>query len=282
MRHIPKEWLKNFSNYQVEHFPELWDKAVTEWNSENFNNSIWSMSASGYFVRSGKTFFAVDPVWLSPGAFEKLLPRLTEDLKNLRYIILTHDHADHFNPKHHTHLKELNIKWLVPTCMREAFLEAQIPQEKTVWLNDGDIFEDENIKVWAHLGMHHYLGTNNGPDSLMYFVETSEKRIFFPADARDFRLEFLPRHENIDATIFHVYLDLDFPDNYPFETFYMDVVKYLTEIDTKKLFFGHLYSFFSGANLWHYMHSGILKDAMTCLKPEVEVQDLMFAHRYEL
>ena len=151
-------------------------------------------------------------------------------------------------------------------------------------MGPGDEIRVKDIRIKGYAGHHHYLDGSRGPESMMYTVESQSRKLFFPADVRDFDPAFIPEGMHYDAVFMHMYLSRANGYDYPFSEYYERYVNYVSALDTEKIFIGHLYGFQCGHpdKIWNYMHAGMIQDGLFCLRPEIEVIVPRVGRRYDL
>ena len=280
--HIPESWYKKCAEYHALRYPSLWEKMAGEWSSQGADCRFWLTGPSSYWVMLGGVRFAIDPVWTIPGTFDALLPRIAKEIGKLDFLLLTHEHIDHFAPKQIEKLADTDVKWLVPDCMKTAFLRTGVPEDHCVFLRDGDSVGIGGVRVEAFKGHHDYLDGRKGPDSLIYVVRCRGKSFFFPGDIRDYLPESIPEGD-FDSVFLHLYLGPE-PYAYPLEQYYRRAVDYVAAMPTRRMFLTHLYGFhFSHPDqIWTFAHAGMLLDGLFCLRPDVEAVVPRIGEGYDL
>lgn len=270
--HLPVEWYNKCLQYNIENYPLWWRKMAEQWGDCRYDNHFWMIGSSSYVFKTDGILWAMDPVWLLPGMLEELSDELIREMSRLRFIVFTHEHGDHFSPEAVCVLKDIPVKWVVPQYFEKWFLSTGVPRENCIFAKPGDELAFDGINITAYLGHHHYFGGTEGPESLMYTVKTSKKSLFFPADLRDFKREFIPEG-NYDDVFLHMYLNRENGYAYPFDEYYKPLTEFAAALDTKRIYIGHLYGFQCGHPdlIWNFAHAGMLEDGLYCLRPDIEV-----------
>lgn len=278
--HITQEMYDKCREYHIKNYPIWWNRMVDEWTSGLFDHHLWVTGSSSYFVRLKNVMWAVDPVWLMRGTFQAIEDRLEKDLQILDFILLTHEHDDHFNPDSAYKLRNLPVRWIAPKCMKNHLLNAEIPEENCSFLEPGDIITIRNIQIRAYQGHHHYLNGQTGPDSLMYGVHTSDECILFPSDMRSFCTEYMPSGIHYNTIVLHMYLSYEFP----YKDYYQPLISFVADLDVDQLFVGHLYGLHCAGpgHLWNFAHVGMLEDGLFCQRPELPIIPLKIGNRYSI
>lgn len=281
--HIKREWYEKCLTWHEENYASWWRELIGDFYADD-SDHFRLIGSSSYLVKIGKMRFALDPVWLIPGTFDTLKEELKKDLAGLDFIIFTHEHGDHFNPEQISVLKELPVKWLVPNYFDKWFLSSGVKKDNCIFLAPDMTLEIAGGRIETFDGHHHYLDGSKGPEELMYVVKSGGKKIFFPADLRDFDPAFIPGKDDFDHVFLHMYLSRTSGADYPFEEYFTHIAEYAAALPTKHIFLGHLYGFQYGSEnrIWNYMHAGMLEDALFCLRPDITLTVPKVGRKYML
>ncbi len=282
--HITQDMYIKCQEYHVKNYPVWWNRMVEEWTSGQYDHHLWVAGSSSYFVRLRNVLWAVDPVWLMPGTFQAIEDRLEKDLQTLDFILITHEHDDHFRPNFAHKLRNLPIRWIAPRCMEEQLLDAGIPEENCSFLDPGDVVTIRDVQIRAYQGHHHYSDGRKGPESLMYAVHTTDECILFPADMRSFRAEYIPAGVHYNTIVLHMYLSSNSSYEYPYDGYYQELVSFVADLDTDQLFIGHLYGLHCAQpnHLWNFSHVGMLEDGIFYQRPELPIVPLKIGKRHSI
>ena len=128
----------------------LQEKAITKVEKiDHFkNNAIYWLGHSCFYINYKGITVITDPVFfdLLTNKRDTELPFNINDLKNIDYLLISHDHYDHLSIKS---IKSLlknspNIKALLP--LKALFKGINIDYEEAGWYQQYNT--DENVKIW--------------------------------------------------------------------------------------------------------------------------------------
>ena len=286
------EWRAAAQKHYEKTFPAAWARMMESLRAER-GDAFYLCGASFYLLSLGGVRIAVDPAFVVPSVREALLPRLAADFQSIDYVLLTHDHADHYSPEIAAAVRDARPLWLVPTCMRRGdvypgrgdFDGNGLPLQKVRWIREGESVELPGIRIESFRGLHHYDGGTDGPDSLGYLLCGNGRRILLPGDVRDFRPELLPPScmENLDWLIAHMYLGAGNAAAYPFTEPLGKWIRFFSAPQANTVAITHLYEWSSpDGRFWNFCHAGAAMDALYALRPEAEVQIPVIGRRYEI
>jgi len=290
--HLRPEWRAAAAAQYEKTFPDIWDRMMRSLRASG-EDCFFLCGASFYILLLGGVRIAVDPVFVLPSVRAAIHPRLAADFDAIDYILLTHDHADHYSPETAAVLRDCRALWLVPECMRLGtvypgrgdFCANGVPEERIRWLREGDALELPGLRLDAFRGLHHYDGGSDGPDSLGYLLSSAEKRILLPGDVRDFRPNLLPPFclKDIDLMFAHMYLGAGNAAAYPFTEPLARWARFFSAPQAKTVAVTHLYEWSSPpGRFWDFCHAGAAMDALYALCPETEVLIPVIGRRYRI
>lgn len=233
------------------------------------DDAFWLTGASGYIFSTGGVRWAVDPAFTTPRDHSSLRAlgeeRARALLSTMRFMLLTHSHADHFDPE----VMRLcpDVEWIVP-----RHLEAAMPEgcRKTV-IDDHDALERDGIVIRAFPGFHYDAGTALGVPETGYMVETGAHRILMPADVRDYGGR-LPDMGRVTHLFMHVWLGRANALNFPCGDYPDRLADFALSVHPEKIYLTHLMEAARDArDLWTYAHGGLAMDALLARDPACDV-----------
>lgn len=134
-------------------------------------------------INISDTVIVTDPVMSSKLGFFKRVAKRPFDLREqkLDYIILSHGHMDHLD---FPSLRKLNKDATIIVPKGYKKLIGLLGYKNIVLLRQGEVFEDDNVKISAlkatHDGRRYYVGIDN--ESNAYMIESGDKKIFYAGD----------------------------------------------------------------------------------------------------
>lgn len=194
----------------VKRYPALWSGMVEGWRSDSAEDAVWLMYSANYLLRTGGVHWAIDPYSLKRRVPAAPAMDVGKDLEALSFVLLTHDHKDHLDPDLIKALRDLPIRWVVPSFMVENV------QRKTGLASDKIIvptllqpLELDGMTVMPFESQHLITradGTRKGVPELGYLVKCGGKRWLFPGDTRVYDLSRVPKFGEVDAVFAHLWL----------------------------------------------------------------------------
>lgn len=134
-------------------------------------------------INLSDTIIVTDPVTSKLLGFFKRVCDIPFDLakSDINYILLSHGHMDHLS---FSSLKKLNKNAIVIVPFGYKRIINLLGFKKVVVLRDGEVYQDDSIKVTAigvnHDGRRFYVGIDK--DSNSYLIEKNNKKVFFAGD----------------------------------------------------------------------------------------------------
>ncbi len=122
--------------------------------------SMWWLHQSGFVLKTGGKTICIDLFFSDMK--ERVQPPImaAEDLRDVDYILGTHDHIDHIDRDAWPALAAASprAKFLVPRfCLETLRRELPIPAERLVGVGEGRPFEEDGLRVAAVPSAHELL-----------------------------------------------------------------------------------------------------------------------------
>ncbi len=190
-------------------YPEIWQRIITEWKSPGAENRAWLMYSANYLLRTNGIRWAIDPYLLSTRISETAPVNVGRDLAGLSFVLLTHLHADHFDPNVIRALSGQPIQWIVPTPLIARVREAGVPPARMIVPEELVAIELDGIKITPFRGLHEHTtsdGKTHGVPSMGYRIEYDNHGWLFPGDTRHYDAGLLPHFENNSIVFAHLWL----------------------------------------------------------------------------
>ena len=156
---------------------------------ENF--AFYWLGHSSAIVELGHRRLIFDPVLGNaspiPGTARRFdaAPLKREDLPDIDYVIITHDHYDHLEYATMRHLRNRDIKFIVPLGVEAHLLKWGVAPEKIKVLGWGETLSEGDIKITAEKAVHYSgRGSKDKNKSLWvsYIISGRDKKIFWSGD----------------------------------------------------------------------------------------------------
>jgi L-ascorbate metabolism protein UlaG (beta-lactamase superfamily) len=191
-------------------YPSLWLQMVADWSSDASEDAAWLTYSANYLLRCSGVRFAIDPLalhWRVPEAPEV---DVFQDLQQLSFVLLTHDHRDHLDLALVRALSGHPIRWVIPQFLVEKVLtETDLSEEKVIVPKVMKPFEIEGLSILPFEGQHlitYSDGTCKGVLEMSYLIESAGRRWLFPGDTRVYDLSRFPKFGPVDLSFMHLWL----------------------------------------------------------------------------
>jgi len=191
-------------------YPALWSQMITEWRQPGSEDRAWLMYSANYLFHTANVRWAMDPLRLK----HKLsnAPEMPVDgLKDLDFILLTHQHSDHLDLNLLRKLQDFPILWVIPDfLLSRVQAEVNIAANRLIVPEPMRPIEIRGIRITPFDGLHweRQPGTESlrGVPAMGYLVEFNGKRWLFPGDTRNYDASQLPSFGHVDGLFAHVWL----------------------------------------------------------------------------
>jgi len=251
----------------AERYDEIWS-GIEQGLSEK-EDAFFLMGPANYIFQTGGVKWAVDPAFTVPR--DRTSIRCIDPdavMESLDFILLTHRHADHFDPelmKRYPHLL-----WIVPDHMEAEVREYVQPNMLVV--RDGDVIRRGEIVIHAFRSLHYDAGTTVGVEETGYFVEANGHRIMLPGDVREYDAEKYPKFEGITHFFSHIWLGRGNALNWPCGEYAAQMAEFIEAFEPGKVYLAHLLEATRPLpDMWTPAHAGLVTDEIIGRKPDAEV-----------
>ena len=191
-------------------YPALWSQMIANWRQPGSEDRTWLMYSANYLFRTANVRWAMDPLRLRhklPDAPE--MP--VDDLKNLDFILLTHQHSDHLDLNLLQGLKDFPVLWVIPAPLLPMVqAEMDISVDRLIVPEPMRTIEIRGLRITPFDGLHWEVQPGSqflrGVPAMGYLVECNGKRWLFPGDTRMYDRYKLPSFDPVDVLFAHVWL----------------------------------------------------------------------------
>ncbi len=268
-----------------ENLEKYWERAFSELGAATPNeNKMWLVGPSSYLFSIGGIKFAVDPQIRREEDIEALSDRLCGYLSELSFVLITHQHTDHFCVPLISKVKELPLVWYFPAKMPKRFIEsAELDENKRVFLNGGDSFSVGGLRVTAFASAHIRPETTADLPELGYHFNYDGKSVILPADVRDYDYRICPEFDDVDLCISHLWAGDNAIDSEAYLPMLDKFVDFSLSLRAKRYFICHLYEIGrKEKHMWHDLHAALAIERFLKKAPEVSVEIPRLSLPYEL
>ncbi len=217
----------------------------------------WLGHSSVIMELSGKRLI-FDPVLGNAAPIPFVVPRYNrapidyDNLPNINYVIITHNHYDHLERKSIQTLKD--ARFIVPLGVGAALRGWGIKRENITEMGWGDIFETDGLTITAETAMHYSGRAKLASNETLwnsYVIKTADKNIYWGGDTgygKHFK-EIGKKHGPFDLTALEI--DAWNPGWPNIHLFPEEVVQAADDLQAKQILPLHWAVFDLALHPWH-------------------------------
>lgn len=232
-------------------------------------DAFFLMGPANYIFQTGGVKWAVDPAFTVPrdrSSVKCIEPDAV--MNSLDFILLTHRHADHFDPELMKSYPEL--LWIVPDHMEEEI--RGYGEFNLLVVRPGDVIRRGKIVIHAFRSLHYDAGTTVGVEETGYFVEANGQRIMLAGDVREYDAEKYPKFEGITHFFSHIWLGRRNALNWPCGEYAAQMAEFILAFEPGRVYLAHLLEATRPlTDMWTHAHAGLVTDEIIARKPDAEV-----------
>lgn len=233
-----------------------WNTMLKAWQRESTECRLWLMYACNYLFNTHGIQWAIDPLFPT-----RLLdlpdPVPLEPLRDLAFVLLTHDHHDHFDAMLISSLSGSSTKVIVPEAILDrVHKQTTLPDSQIIIAYPNQPIQQKGIRILPFESWHSSPENpaSIGYKSMGYAVEVGAQRLLFPVDIRDYPSVDLAEFKSADWLFAHLWLGRQcaLMERPPLLD---DFIDFLRRCDAQRIMVAHLYEFSREPNdLWHRRH----------------------------
>ena len=226
--------------------------------------------STSYLFGTNKYFWAMDIAFRHGYSLAETPSRAGKILKELKLLIITHSHADHFEINTIQQLAKNETRFLIPDFLVDKLLEAGIPTEKIIVARAGQTLEIGPLTIYPFESRHYRTSNGKGVREYGYHIKAQDSPdMIFPGDIRRFDLENV---HDADILFAHLWLGDDSATEHEWRSYLIPWAQYMLNFLPKKIFITHLYE--NGRaddKMWKAEHALEAKKALLSINSDVEV-----------
>jgi len=250
----------------IEHYPTVWRRMVAAWQRNAYKDGFWLMYSGNYLFRTAGIGWALDPLALPHRLGQKHDLPIAEDLADLSFVLLTHDHADHLDIALINALASKPIRWIVPHhLLNRVINDTHLVHEQITVAHALQPLHFDNICVTPFDGLHKNL------PAMGYLIEYANRKLLFPGDTREYDSSRLPDFGIVDVLFAHVWFGkaCALRENPPlFRAF----CEFCLALHPRRIALTHLYEVARAPeDYWTSQHARQAAQDLQQMTPEIEV-----------
>ena len=264
-------------------FINKWHRIFEEHKNSKNEDRLWLAGPTSYIFDFGGEKFAVDPQIRREKDKDILLPGLAEEMSEIRFVLITHDHGDHMCVPLMKALKDLPIIWYMPKNARRDYIDASgIKEENIVYVSAGDTFNIGKLKINAYYTPHGKPG-GKFPDQCGYEIIAPSGRVFIPGDVRDYDYRGYEGLGKIDLCLSHLWAGNNSIDESEYAPLMEEYADFTAGFHAKRYFLCHLYEIGrKELNMWHDGHADMAIKLLKEKLPDAEISVPRVGESYSL
>jgi len=255
-------------------YPTIWQKIIEEWSQPSAEDCVWLTYSANYLLRTNGIRWAVDPFQLRARLPSAPEVDISNNLQQLSFILLTHIHADHFDPGLIKALSASPIRWMVPDFLLSEVKGLGIPDSSITLAAPGDEIRIGGSRILPFDGQHFHTGKKgviHGVPEMGYLVDQGGKRWLFPGDTRTFDRSRSPQFGPVDAVFAHLWLGRNrAQEKQP--PLLEEFCQFFSAIDTRRIVITHLHEVGRDArDYWNLGHFQLVRERLAQIRPDIQV-----------
>lgn len=238
---------------------------------KNEGTHLGLVHAASYLFNTQGFFWGMDLAFRACYALSETPHRVAELLKDLKLMVITHGHRDHFEERTVRALAENDTVWLIPDFLEEKALSFGLKKEKLILAKKNEAVTVGPLTFLPFESRHFRPVTGKGVKEYGYYVTSpNQPSLAFPGDIRDYDAPEFP-FACADVCFSHIWYSDDNRKEESRENV-LPLAKFALRASRKKIFLCHLYE--NGRPdhvMWRMEHAENARKEILALSPHTEV-----------
>lgn len=255
------------------HFDEWFTSAASVLSTTGPGTRFGLLHSTSYLFNTNGFGWGMDvAIRKAPRVLAKTPAQTAALLQDLKLMIITHGHGDHFDKEVVTALVQGDTLWIVPDFLEQQALDWGIRPDKLLLARVGESLQVGPLTVTPFAGRHIRPYNGNGVPEYGYTVTAPDApSLVFPADVRDYAPDGLPAPA--DYCFAHVWLSDSADDPEQVAAYVQPFADFALRLSDKNVLLTHLYEDGRQENsMWQESHATLIAEAITARSADTRVR----------
>jgi len=249
--------------------------ALSVFRGENQGTRVSLTQSSSYLFNTNGFLWGMDISFRTMWKLSKATAHIQDLLKPLKLMVITHEHADHFERATVRVLaKNEDMHWVIPDFLVDRALEYGVRRDRIIAARPGESIVFGPLTILPFEGRHLRPVTHDGVPALGYYISAENgPTMAFPGDVRDYSLNGLPQLPDADYCFAHVWMGDGNCLNESFDPLDKALAAFMLHFSTKNILIGHLYDIGRPENyMWQRHHGQIVAQRICEQSPKTKIR----------
>ncbi len=254
-------------------FDKAFLSAVSYTKNADKGTAFSLIHATSYLFNTNGYFWAMDTAFRNAYQLAETPEKAGAILKDLKLLIITHGHRDHFEEETLKKLAKNQTQFIVPDFLVEKALEIGISEDKIIVAKAGETRNVGPLTVLPFESRHFRPTDGRGILEYGYHITAPDApAMLFPGDIRDFDVKSLPIVPPADVLFAHLWLGDESMAEVEWRKNLLPWAQFMLAFSPKKLLITHLYENGRPDNkMWRMDHALEAKKTLLSLCPNIEI-----------
>lgn len=231
------------------------------------------VNSSGYLFNTGGYLWAMDIAFRYARHLAKTPALVADLLKDVKLMVVTHGHVDHFEEETVRLLAKTDMLWVIPDFLYDNAIEWDVKPENIVVARKNESICIDKLTIVPFAGKHFRPIVGTGIEAYGYHISADgHPSMAFPGDVRDYSRVGLESVPEADCCFGHVW----FGDGNSFDASHSEIAKkqaeFLLSFSNRHIVLAHLYE--NGRrdqDMWREEHADELSEMIKQLSPATRI-----------
>lgn len=242
------------------------------------------LNSSSYLFSVDGFSFGMDIAFRNAYFLAKTPEMVAELLNELKLIIITHGHGDHFEEETVRALSKNDTVWLIPDFLYDEAIGYGLDKNKIIIAEPNKNLKIGPLSVSTFESSHFRPENKKGVEEYGYYISASgSPSMIFPGDIRDYSFAKPQKLPMADYCFCHVWFGDDNRNTLLCAENAAKEAECMLQLTQKNIFLAHLYE--NGRDdegMWRLEHAEMLKKEIVARSEDINVEVLVHGRCFEL